>query len=153
MNATTRQIWTMPDMKITRRAASTSDRIRTSDRRCGKGSDVAKDWREKFYESKAWEVCRDAFAKNHSGICERCFAEGRYRAGEIVRHKIELTPETARDVDIAMDWNNLELVCAECYEETAWKRTGKKAIRSKSAGMTASLMTGMKIRSTGGSVR
>lgn len=42
--------------------------------------------------------------------------------GEIVHHKIPLTPENIDDPEIAYGFNNLELVCRQCHAELHDKR-------------------------------
>lgn len=68
-----------------------------------------------FYKTEAWKQCRDAYWKHAGGLCERCYAKGFIKAGEIVHHKQYLTPETAHDPSIALNWDNLELLCRECH--------------------------------------
>lgn len=69
-----------------------------------------------FYKSKAWKTTREAYASSVGYICERCEAGGRYGVpGEIVHHKIHLTPANISDPRISLDWNNLELLCRDCH--------------------------------------
>lgn len=35
--------------------------------------------------------------------------------GEEVHHKIRLTPKNVRDPSIALNWDNLELLCKDCH--------------------------------------
>ena len=83
---------------------------------------MAKSFSKKFYSSLAWQLCRDAYAKSQSGLCERCMERGLYEPGEIVHHKIVLSPENVNDVDIALSWDNLELVCRKCHAEEHGKK-------------------------------
>ena len=71
---------------------------------------MAREFAEDFYRSSAWKKTRAAFAKSKLGICERCGG-----VGEIVHHKIYLTPKNISDPNISLDWNNLELLCQECH--------------------------------------
>lgn len=68
-----------------------------------------------FYYTQAWKDCRAAYTKARGGLCERCLSRGIYRAGEIVHHKIHLTPQTIHDPNIALNWNNLQLLCRDCH--------------------------------------
>ena len=70
-----------------------------------------------FYTSRAWKQCRDGYAKSVGGLCEICLTKGLYRAGEIVHHKIHLTPDNIHDPDIALSWDNLQLVCRDCHAQ------------------------------------
>ena len=63
-----------------------------------------KSFAKAFYKSKAWKECRAAYARRAGGLCERCLANGIYKAGEIVHHKIEITPENINDPTVT-DWS------------------------------------------------
>ena len=75
------------------------------------------DWAQTFYFSPAWRQCRDAYAKQAGGLCERCLARGLFSPGEIVHHKIHLTPENITQPEIALSFDNLELVCRACHAD------------------------------------
>lgn len=76
-----------------------------------------KPYARSFYLSKAWQDTRKAYAKSVGGLCERCLEKGLYKAGEIVHHKIHITPDNIHDESITLNWDNLELVCRECHSE------------------------------------
>jgi len=80
-----------------------------------------------FYTSRAWADCRKAYKKSVGGLCERCLKAGRYSPGEIVHHKIHLTPQNITQPNITLDWDNLELLCRDCHaaEHDARKRRYK----------------------------
>lgn len=78
---------------------------------------VMQKFAESFYYSPAWKSTRVAYAKSKGGLCERCLARGVYRAGEIVHHKIHLTPTNIYDPSITLNWDNLELLCREHHAE------------------------------------
>lgn len=61
-----------------------------------------------------WIRTRTAYKKKKI-FCERCAAAGILTPGEIVHHKIELTPVNITDPKIALDENNLMLVCRDCH--------------------------------------
>lgn len=69
----------------------------------------------KFYGSKAWQTCRNEYAKQAHYLCEECLKQGIYRPGEIVHHKIELDPINIERPEIALSFNNLELLCRDCH--------------------------------------
>ena len=73
------------------------------------------EWAASFYKSKAWQRTRLAYAKSVGGLCERCLKRGVYSAGVIVHHKIYLDPETIRHPEIALNADNLELLCRDCH--------------------------------------
>lgn len=55
-------------------------------------------------------------------MCERCYKKGLITPGEIVHHKIHITPENINNPDIVLDWGNLELVCRDCHAEIHGKK-------------------------------
>ena len=70
-----------------------------------------------FYGTEAWKRCRRAYKKYRGGLCERCLAKGLYEPGTIVHHKIYMTPETMNNPRVALDFDNLELLCRACHAE------------------------------------
>lgn len=84
--------------------------------------DENKGFAEAFYVSWAWRKCRAGFVKYKGGLCERCLKKGIINAGSKDRpleahHKIRLTPENIHDPSIALNWDNLELLCKDCHDE------------------------------------
>lgn len=65
---------------------------------------------------------------NYKGnLCERCLARGVIEPGSKdrpleVHHKIPLTPENVKNPDIALGWDNLELLCKKCHEQEKERR-------------------------------
>lgn len=76
-----------------------------------------KEFAKNFYKSKAWQHTRSAYAASVGGLCEACLRRGLYKAGEIVHHKKELTPDNITDPMVALSWDNLELLCRDCHAE------------------------------------
>lgn len=70
-----------------------------------------------FYKSSDWMKCAKAYRKQKAGLCERCMKKGLFVPGEEVHHKVRLTPENLRDPAIALNWDNLELLCKDCHLE------------------------------------
>nr|DAI53958.1 MAG TPA: HNH endonuclease [Caudoviricetes sp.] len=81
-----------------------------------------------FYTSKAWIECRTAYAASVGGLCERCLSNGIYSIGEIVHHKIHITPQNIGDPNITLSWNNLELVCRKCHGELHRNRSTRYSV-------------------------
>lgn len=71
---------------------------------------MARYFAKKFYASKAWISCRDAFFLSKFGICEKCGGPGL-----IVHHKIWLTPFNINDPEVTLNWDNLQLLCLDCH--------------------------------------
>lgn len=76
---------------------------------------MAKDFAKSFYKSKAWQQCRDSYAASVGGLCQECLKNGLITAGEIVHHRVHLSPETIHDPQVLLSWENLELVCRSCH--------------------------------------
>lgn len=75
------------------------------------GDIVAKEYAVKFYKSKAWQQCRDAYYNSKFGMCERCG-----EPGVIVHHKKYITPDNINDPNITLSFGNLELLCIGCHD-------------------------------------
>ena len=69
--------------------------------------------RLEFYSSPQWKKCRNAYKKSVGGLCERCRAKGLIVPGEIVHHKIHLNSVNMCDPNVALNFDNLELLCRE----------------------------------------
>lgn len=80
-----------------------------------------KEFAKGFYSSRAWADCRQAYRKSKGGLCEVCMSKGMITPGEIVHHKIHITPANINDPNIVLDWANLQLVCRECHAEAHGK--------------------------------
>lgn len=83
--------------------------------RHGVGVGIMKEFAAKLYKSRQWQKTREAYAKSVGYLCEDCLKKGLYKPGEIVHHRTHLTPENITDPRIALDWNNLRLVCRDCH--------------------------------------
>ena len=88
---------------------------------------MAKPFAKQFYSSKAWQTCRNEYAKRQHYLCEDCLKRGIYKPGEIVHHKIEIDPVTIERPEIALNFRNLELLCRECHAERHQMQGGRWA--------------------------
>jgi len=73
---------------------------------------MAREFAKKFYNSKPWKKCREAYKQSKFGLCERCG-----QPGDEVHHKIYLSPENINDPHVTLNWDNLELLCAACHSK------------------------------------
>ncbi len=78
---------------------------------------MAREFAKAFYSSKTWQECREEYARSKRYLCENCLKRGIIQAGEIVHHKIELSPENINDPAVALNFDNLRLVCRKCHAE------------------------------------
>lgn len=51
------------------------------------------------------------------GLCERCRKKGLIVPGEIVHHKVYISPDNINDPAITLNPDNLELLCRDCHAE------------------------------------
>ena len=77
---------------------------------------MAKPYARQFYSSKAWQDCRNEYAKKVHHLCENCLRQGIYKPGEIVHHRIEISPLNIDKPEITLNQKNLELLCRECHK-------------------------------------
>ena len=68
------------------------------------------DFAKAFYLSSTWRKTREYIFKRDMGLCVRCG-----KPGEIVHHKIYLTPQNINDPAISLSEDNLETLCRECH--------------------------------------
>lgn len=76
---------------------------------------VAREFARAFYHSPAWKRTRGAYFRYRRGLCERCLSRGAVVPGEIVHHRVHLTPENIGDAETALGFANLELLCRDCH--------------------------------------
>ena len=92
------------------------------------GGDVMQEFAKEFYSSRAWQECRKAYKKSVGGLCERCLKTGRLTPGEIVHHKIHLTPQNINNAAVCLSWANLECVCRDCHADLHSKKNKRFVI-------------------------
>ena len=76
---------------------------------------LARDFAGNFYKTALWRNARKLYIQSVGGLCERCYAKGIIRHGDTVHHKIHLTPDNISVPEIALSWDNLELLCRDCH--------------------------------------
>lgn len=74
---------------------------------------MAKEFAKKFYNSKRWRKTQEIYRQKKFGICERCGKPN----GTIVHHKIHLNELNIEDDNIALNLDNLELLCIDCHNK------------------------------------
>lgn len=81
---------------------------------------MAKEYAKRFYDSKAWKDCRKAFMNSKHFICERCGSPA-----YICHHKKHITPSNINDMNITLNWNNLQALCLDCHNVVHGHGTAK----------------------------
>lgn len=76
---------------------------------------MAREFAKGLYRSRAWKRVRKAYFEYRHGLCERCMRRGVLTPGEIVHHKVHLTPSNVHDPSVALSFENLELLCRKCH--------------------------------------
>lgn len=83
---------------------------------------MAREFAKQFYSSKVWQDCRDTYSKRVGHLCEECLKKGIYTPGVIVHHIEELTPLNIERPEVALNFENLELLCRSCHADQHSKR-------------------------------
>lgn len=100
---------------------------------------MSKPFAKKFYSSKAWQACRNEYARRKHYLCENCLRRGIYKPGVIVHHLIELDPVNINNPEIALNFDNLELLCRDCHAEVheqsggRWSEVNNRKKKAKEA--------------------
>lgn len=82
----------------------------------------------RFYKSKTWQMCRASYIKRVGGLCEKCLERGIYNPGEIVHHKIHLTPDNINNAAVTLNHDNLQLLCRTCHGEMHQQRVKRYTV-------------------------
>lgn len=77
---------------------------------------MAQEFARQFYSSKAWQDCRNTYAKRARYLCEDCLAKGIYKPGVEVHHIEELTPLNIHRPEVTLNFDNLIFLCRECHK-------------------------------------
>jgi len=85
-----------------------------------------REFAERFYKSGKWQRVEKAYKKSVGGLCERCLKHDLITIGEIVHHKIHITPQNIGDPSITMSFDNLELLCRTCHGEVHRRSAPKR---------------------------
>lgn len=80
---------------------------------------MAKEFAKDFYNSPMWRRTAKLYKQSKFGICERC---GKPHNKMIVHHKIYLTPENINNLNISLNFINLELLCIDCHNNEHFEK-------------------------------
>ena len=100
------------------------------------GDSMAQEFSRSFYNSRAWQKCREAYKSYSGGLCERCWMNGVVTAGEEVHHIQPLTPTNIGDPNVTLSFDNLMLLCRDCHmaihsEMADATRAGRKRVSTR----------------------
>ena len=70
-----------------------------------------------FYNSKAWKDTRRNYKQSVGHLCERCLERGIIASADVVHHRVPLTTETVSDLNLSLNWDNLQALCRKCHAE------------------------------------
>ena len=71
---------------------------------------------QRFYSSKAWRDLRNVLIIERHGICERCGKDFSADTSQLIaHHKEHLTDDTLVDPMVAVNPDNIEIVCEKCH--------------------------------------
>ena len=71
---------------------------------------------QRFYASRRWRELRERLVIERRGICDRCGKDFSDDTSKLVaHHKEHLTDETLKDPNVAVNPDNVEILCAHCH--------------------------------------
>lgn len=77
---------------------------------------VSESWKVRFYASRPWRELRRAIIAERGPTCERCGKVILCESEIIGHHKIRLTPDNVSDAGVALNPDNVSIICAECHD-------------------------------------
>lgn len=81
----------------------------------------------RFYASKAWNDLRNRRILETNGRCERCGRDCSDDLSKLVgHHKVRLTDETLADPSVALNPENIEVLCMRCHNIEHERTFGSK---------------------------
>ena len=82
---------------------------------------------QRFYASKRWRDLRQVLIVQRHGICDRCGKDFSFDTSELIaHHKEHLTDESLADPDVAVNPDNIEIVCQKCHAHYHTERGATK---------------------------
>jgi len=71
---------------------------------------ASRGWSKSFFNGKQWKTVRQEILRRDRYTCCHCYARG-----EEVHHVISLTPDNINDNMVALNPDNLILLCTSCH--------------------------------------
>lgn len=82
-----------------------------------------------FYDSQAWKDTRRNYKQSVGHLCERCLQRGIIQSADVVHHIVPLTAENIGDVNLSLNWDNLQALCRKCHAEAHKEIYAKRSRR------------------------
>lgn len=82
-----------------------------------------------FYRSQAWKDTRRNYKQSVGGLCERCLERGVIASADIVHHIVPLTADNIGDINLSLNWNNLQALCRKCHADVHEEMYAKQSKR------------------------
>ena len=71
---------------------------------------------QRFYASKRWRGLRDMLVVERHGRCDRCGKDCSDDTSQLIaHHKEHLTDDNLKDPNVAVNPDNIEILCAHCH--------------------------------------
>ena len=70
-----------------------------------------------FYRSQAWKDTRRNYKQSVGNLCERCLKKGIIASADVVHHIVPLTADNIGDINLSLNWDNLQALCRKCHAE------------------------------------
>ena len=79
---------------------------------------MAQPWAKVFYNSKAWRDLRERLIVESNFLCYECGDSYLQNSSQLVGHHIiELTPSNVVDANIALNPDNIKIICRRCHDK------------------------------------
>ena len=82
-----------------------------------------------FYRSQAWKDTRRNYKQSVGGLCERCLERGVIASADIVHHIVPLTADNIGDINLSLNWDNLQALCRKCHADVHEEMYAKQSKR------------------------
>lgn len=71
---------------------------------------------QRFYASKQWRGLREWLIVERHGVCDHCGKDFSTDTSQLIaHHKEHLTDDNLKDPNVALDPQNIEILCAHCH--------------------------------------
>lgn len=82
-----------------------------------------------FYRSQAWADTRRNYKQSVGNLCERCLKRGIIQSADVVHHIVPLTTDNVGDINLSLNWDNLQALCRKCHAEAHEEIYARRANR------------------------